>query len=286
MANIVYTCDVHWGTGGFADRLYGLAATRMMAKRYDREFKIEYTKGLDFFDVFCPFLASQFRFSKATQNATIANLIDTRCTRDNLSVIDQWLRSNPDSDLRISINDLSSTLANHFNWAEFDERRVLKSFADDFLFPERGALRAVLEGYANILNKSQFVGVHFRTGIFGDSTIDGKPLVPSMENLLDQAQGLLRAAEGVFVASDNHDVKAGLVEAFGKELPVITFPAMASHLDRSEATMKDKIPPASASIIDWILLRMCKVGIIGTAGRYAQSAAFSSGKAFLRVHPS
>ena len=261
-----------------------MSAARLIASKYERNFRIEYNRETNFFDVFCPFLRPLYEIPEDGTSIPVVNLIDSGITDKNLSVMDQWLKQNPTRPIRLSINNLGPVLASYFRLELLEERLILKAFCNDFIFPERGSLQKHLAKYEALFWTKNVLGLHVRTGIFGDKAFDGRPLVPSLDDILKQSHDEVKRADMVFLACDNPVLKATILEELGKVTPVLTFPIMPTHLERRiDGTSKN--PSPQSSLMDWLLLRMCRYGILGTAGRYSQSAAFSNGIEFRRINP-
>jgi hypothetical protein len=269
---IIYTADTPFFSGGFADRLIGMAAVRLLARRHGRKFGIEFKRDLRFFDTFCPVLQDIFEILEDERNTPVANLVDGNLTLNKLKALESWLSSNPQSAIRVCANGINSDLALHLGWSELNVRQIVSTFCNDFLLTLRSPQQDLIANYAKPLGALKSVGIHLRTGKFTDGAKDGATLSVYADELVKTTVERYPDAQLYFVASDNYDEKRRLVELLERIRPVLSLPTIASHLERS---CKTSDLSGLSSIGDWIMLANCSLGVVGTSGRYAMTAAYA-----------
>ena len=294
MANqLVFCIDPQVKSGGFADRITGMAALHKFAKSLSIDFKIHFKTPFSFFNVF-PQKKQDCEFNiellgSRGKEVQIFNLIDENFYKeiDNLG---KSLISNDDFTALVFINNIKPVLFNIFNNNfipisyqpdEYDllHRKVLYEFGLEFLIPTYSEFD---DKFKSLLPEfeSNVLGVQIRVGGVNKNWIDPVFRVPSIEEIISKIDEFKSNAEKIFICSDDLYLKNLLIEKLSINIKTLFYDNTPLHLDRSESINQNFI---SNALGDHCLLRLCNVGVIIGDGGYGQTAAVLSGAPYHRI---
>lgn len=290
---LVFCTDPKIQSGGFADRISGMAALHKFAKTFGIEFKIYFRTPFDFFDVFpqkktsCEFDIN--KYDSSDSNFKIFNLLDNEFI-PGLNSLGNSLTNNNELTALIFLNNIKPFSYDIFknvfssvsySSVEYDSinRHVLYEFGLDFLKPNYSLFDAK---FSSLLPEFEcdVLGIQIRVGGKNENWQDPMFKVPKVDDIISKIKELQISFDKIFVCSDDIILKNNLIDALSVHHTVIFYDNIPLHVDRSSLTQKNFI---TNSIGDHCLLRLCNVGVIVGEGGYGQTAAILSGSPFFRL---
>lgn len=291
---LVFNIDPSILSGGFADRIGGMATLHKIAKCLSVDFKINFKIPFDFFDVF-PGKEKESRFDCGlleTHNHIVKkyNLIDSNFEK-NISLLCSDLISKSEIVALVSINNVKplnwNLLLDDFSYAMYQqvdydviERFVLMNFGLAYLQPNYAVFN---ERFNAMLPKfiNPIIGVQIRVGGANPNWEDPKFTTPNFDDLFNFLDRKSNDFDEIFLCSDDLRIKNELFIKLNEKYKVFSFESTPLHVDRSKNLSLDFI---TNSIGDHCLLRLCRAGIAIGGGGYGRTAAILAGVDYYRIN--
>jgi hypothetical protein len=294
MKKLVYYVDGNiLSSGGFADRITGMAALEKFAKNFNIDFSIHFTTPFDFFEVF-PDQKEKNKFDIRLldiykKNIRIYNLIDDNF-ETNINKLGSDLINSGEILALVFINNINpfihNVFLNHFetikyNQPDFDiiERSILSVFGKKYLRPDYKLFNNNFKSSLSNFEK-EVLGIQIRVGGLNKNWTDPSFNAPSVDAVLNKVKQMEIKFDEIFICSDSLQYKNELENKLNKYYKTISFDNTPVHVDRSIFKQDDFI---SNSIGDHCLLRLCKSGLIISGGGYGRTAAILAGTNYHRI---
>lgn len=280
-------------SGGFSDRIGGMATLHKIAKCLSVDFKIHFENPFNFFDVF-PDKKEENKFDNnllKTHNHIVKryNLIDSNFEA-NIKYLCSDLTSKSEIIALVSINNVKPIVWNlllddfsHVRYQQADqdviERFVLMNFGLEYL---KISYEKFNNKFKEILPEfnDRVIGVQIRVGGSNLNWEDPLFKIPSYEEIAQILESQVNKFDKVFLCSDDLELKKNLLSMLNKKYKAFSFENVPLHVDRSKILSSDFI---TNSIGDHCLLRQCSAGVVIGGGGYGRSAAILSGVNYFRA---
>jgi hypothetical protein len=288
---LVYTTKVDFQVGGFADRLYGMAASQLISEYIGRPFRVDLDPNFPFTQLFCASdnLSEWSNDGEVSRGrfAVFFNLIDANLNQGNLEKLLDFSRKNQNAVIYITINNINKTLLQFCKTTYLSEDEALIRFMRRYMDRNQALRNINVEPYARLLNRNRTIGLHIRTGRFVSGPETDLPEYVDWVSKIAVLESLLAEADLAYVAADCPEARKSVTYASAVHVPCISMSFDAIHLDERRIVVsnagsigqKGMQSKWNGVFGDWLLLSQCNT-IVGTIGRYARTAALFGNKDF------
>ena len=290
---IVYITDPKVASGGYADRITGMALLFRISQSFNCNFKIHFKHPFDFFKIF-PKKKNEYEFDQNLINTSNSNIKFFNLIDDNFNNgIDQLCKSLIQENGIIAlvlINNIKSfifdPLFNRFiaishNQLDADdiERSILYDFSNKFLDYNLDYFNS------NLINlipkfKQNTIGIQIRLGGSNLYWTDPNFKIPDIDSIILKLNELEDSFTQIFLCSDNIDYKNKIFKVLNDKWITIVLEETPLHLERSSHEHSNFV---TRVLGDHLLLTECSVGVIICGGGYGRTAAIISQKPYFRV---